>query len=43
MDKLFTFLESDQNYARVLKWANVVIVAVAIYMLGVLLFAFPNK
>ncbi|RKE35858.1 hypothetical protein B0G76_1987 [Paraburkholderia sp. BL23I1N1] len=40
MHKLFTFLESDENYARFLKWASVVIVVAGIYTLGVLVIGF---
>lgn len=43
MHKVFTFLESDENYARVLKWANVVIGATGISMLGMFLIAHLNK
>ncbi|AJZ61016.1 putative membrane protein [Paraburkholderia fungorum] len=40
MHKIFTYLESDENYARVLKWSTVVICATAIYMLGVFAIGF---
>jgi hypothetical protein len=40
MHKLFMFLESDENYARVLKWANIAICVSAAYTLGVLLIGF---
>ncbi|SIO51461.1 hypothetical protein SAMN05444172_2690 [Burkholderia sp. GAS332] len=43
MHRLFTFLESDENYARVLKWTNVVIGAVGVSMLGMFLIAHLNK
>ena len=43
MHKLFTFLESDENYALVLKWNGVVIGVTGISMLGMLLIAHLNK
>ncbi|AXL53607.1 putative membrane protein [Paraburkholderia caffeinilytica] len=43
MNKLFTFLESDENFARVVKWSNVVTGAVAVYMSVVFLITFLNK
>ncbi|MEZ0604436.1 hypothetical protein ACAX43_20085 [Paraburkholderia sp. IW21] len=43
MQKIFTFLESDENFARVAKWANVVIGVVAAYMSVVFLIAFLKK
>ncbi|MGF6899601.1 hypothetical protein [Paraburkholderia phytofirmans] len=43
MHKLFAFLESDENFARVVKWTNVVVGTVGICMLGVFLIAFLNK
>ena len=43
MHKLFTFLKSDENYARVLKWSNVVICATGIYMLGIFAIAHFSK
>ncbi|CAE6812874.1 hypothetical protein R69888_05735 [Paraburkholderia haematera] len=43
MHKVFTFLESDENFARVLKWFNVVTGAVAICMLSVFLITYLNK
>jgi hypothetical protein len=43
MHKVFTFLQSDENLARVVKWFNVLTGAVAIYMLGVFLIVFLNK
>ena len=43
MHKLFTFLESDGNSDRVVKWINVVVGAIGVYMLGVFLIAYLNK
>ena len=43
MRKLFTFLESDENFARVVKWANVVNGTVAVSVLGVFLISYLNK
>lgn len=40
MHKIVTFLESGENYARVLKWVNVALWAIAVYMLGVLTIGF---
>lgn len=40
MHKIFTFLESEENYARVLKWANVALCVIAVYMLGVFTIGF---
>ncbi|MFM0279258.1 hypothetical protein P0D75_14695 [Paraburkholderia sediminicola] len=43
MHKLFTFLESDENFARVVKWANIVTGTVAVCMSVVFLITILNK
>ena len=43
MHKLFTFLESDENYALVLKWHGVVIGVTGISMLGMFLIPHLTK
>ncbi|HEX3636935.1 MAG TPA: hypothetical protein VHV99_15875 [Paraburkholderia sp.] len=39
MDKLFTYLQSDENYTRVLKWHGAVIIITGISMLAMFMFA----
>ncbi|MFM0071193.1 hypothetical protein PQQ86_08460 [Paraburkholderia sediminicola] len=43
MHKLFTFLESDENFARVVRWANFVNGTVAVSVLGVFLISYLNR
>jgi hypothetical protein len=43
MHKLFTFLQSDENYARVLKWHGAVIIITGISMFALFLFAGIKK
>jgi hypothetical protein len=43
MYKVITFLAADENYIRVLKWSNVVFLAIGITMLGVFAVGFLNK